>query len=84
VKLNKKQLIAIAEHYVYAAIAAVGAAIIAGASTPRDLLIAALAGAFGPIIAALNPNEVKFGLGYAPPAVKPILEEVVKASKPKK
>lgn len=83
-KLNKKQIIAIAENYAYAAVTAVIVAIGAGKTTPTDLLVAALAGAFGPIIAALNPNDVKFGIGYAPPAAKPILEAVVKASKPKK
>jgi len=79
-KLTKAQAVAIAQHYFYAAVAAVGSAIIAGTTTPRDLLIAALAGAFGPVLAALNPKEVKFGLGYLPPSVEAVAEAVVNKS----
>ena len=76
-KLNKTQALAIVQHYVYAAVAAVAAAIIAGTTTPRDLAIAALAGAFGPVLAALNPKEVKFGVGYLPPQVASVVNEVI-------
>jgi hypothetical protein len=76
-KLTKTQILEIAQHYIYAAAAAVSAAIIAGTTTPRDLGIAALAGAFGPLLAALNPKEVKFGIGYLPPEIASIVAEVV-------
>jgi hypothetical protein len=78
--MNSKKVIAIAEQYAYAAIAAISAAVAAGKTTPKDLLVAALAGAFGPIIAALNPNEVKFGINALPPAVAEVVEEVVEES----
>jgi len=85
-KLTKNQVLAIAQHYVYAAVAAVGAAIIAGTTTPKDLVIAALAGVFGPVLAALNPKEVKFGIGYLPPQVASVVSDVVAeaAKAPKK
>jgi len=78
--MNNKKLIAIAEQYAYAAIAAIAAAFAAGKTEPKDLAVAALAGAFGPIIAALNPNEVKFGINALPPEIAEIATEVVEAS----
>jgi hypothetical protein len=83
--MDNKKIIAIVEQYVYAAIAAVSAAFVAGKTSPKDLGVAAIAGAFGPIIAALNPNELKFGIKFLPPAVAELAEEVVEeAAKPTK
>ena len=78
--MNNKKIIAIAEQYLYAAVAAIVAAIAAGKTTPKDIGVAALAGAFGPIIAALNPNEVKFGINALPPEIAEVATEIVEAS----
>jgi hypothetical protein len=79
--MSKEKLISIARHYVYAAAAAVSAQLATGNTSGKDLLIAAISGAFGPILAALDPRMIAYGIGYLPPVVGGVAEAVVAESK---
>jgi hypothetical protein len=78
--INKEKLVDILRHYVYAAAASVSAQLAIGNSSGKDLLIAALSGAFGPILAALDPKMVSYGIGYLPPVIGGVAEAVVAES----
>jgi len=74
---QKVKYLTIAKHYVYTAIVAIGAAIAMEKTEPRELLIAALVGAFGPAIVALNPAALSYGINAAPPELAKFAKEVV-------
>ena len=60
---NKDVLVAIARHFAYAALAALASAVAAGATTPKDLLTAVIAGVIGPLLGYLDPKNTKYGIG---------------------
>lgn len=62
-KIQKEKAVAIVRHYLYAAVVALGVAIQAGCTSPRDLALAALVGLLGPIAAATDPKNPAFGFG---------------------
>jgi len=78
---QKVKYLTIAKHYVYTAIAAIGAAIAMEKTEPRELFIAALVGAFGPAIVALNPAALSYGINAAPPELAKLAKEVVDEAK---
>jgi hypothetical protein len=78
---QKEKYLTIAKHYAYTAVVAIGAAIAMGKTEPRQLFIAALVGAFGPAIVALNPAALSYGINAAPPAIAELAKEVVAESK---
>lgn len=52
--------------YLRAALAAVGALVLAGVDDPGTITVSALiAGVLGPIVRALDPNDDAFGIGAA-------------------
>ena len=61
-KLTNAQKAALAS-YGRSALAAVLTLVLAGNTSPRDLLSAAVAAVVPPILRALNPNDVAFGRG---------------------
>jgi hypothetical protein len=59
-----KQLKAALGSYLRAALAAVGAMLLAGIENPGQITVSALlAGLLGPIIKALDPNQDEYGIG---------------------
>ena len=61
--MNKEKLIAIASTYFRAAFAAVTALYLAGETSPKALLGAAVAAVAGPVLKALDPKAIEFGKG---------------------
>lgn len=61
--MTKKKLEAIASTYARAAFAAVLALYLSGNSSPKDLLMAAVASVAAPILKALDANSPEFGRG---------------------
>jgi hypothetical protein len=52
--------------YLRAALAAVGALVLAGIEDPSTITVSALiAGALGPLVRALDPNDDAYGIGAA-------------------
>lgn len=52
--------------YLRAALAAVGALVLAGIDSPGTITVSALiAGALGPLVRALDPNDDAYGIGAA-------------------
>jgi hypothetical protein len=68
-----KQLKAALGSYIRAALAAVGAMLLAGIEDPGQVTLSALlAGLLGPLIKALDPNQDEYGIGAkVEAAVKP-------------
>jgi hypothetical protein len=68
-----KQLKAALGSYLRAALAAVGAMLLAGIEDPGQITLSALlAGILGPLIKALDPNQDEYGIGAkVEAAVKP-------------
>jgi len=68
-----RQLKAALGSYLRAALAAVGAMLLAGIEDPSKITISALlAGILGPLIKALDPNQDEYGIGAkVEQAVKP-------------
>ena len=62
-QLNKDKLVAIASTYFRAAFAAVTALYLAGETSPKALLSAAVAAVAGPVLKALDPKATEFGKG---------------------
>lgn len=59
-----KQLKAALGSYLRAALAAVGALVLAGIEDPSQITVSALlAGLLGPLIKALDPNQDEYGIG---------------------
>jgi hypothetical protein len=59
-----KQLKAALGSYIRAALAAVGAMVLAGIEDPSQITLSALlAGLLGPLIKALDPNQDEYGIG---------------------
>lgn len=59
-----KQLKAAFGSYLRAALAAVGAMVLAGIEDPSQITVSALlAGLLGPLIKALDPNQDEYGIG---------------------
>lgn len=59
-----KQLKAALGSYLRAALAAVGAMLLAGIEDPSQITVSALlAGILGPLIKALDPNQDEYGIG---------------------
>ena len=59
-----KQLKAALLSYIRAAVAAVGALLLAGLEDPTQITVSALlAGVLGPLIKALDPNQDEYGIG---------------------
>jgi hypothetical protein len=68
-----RQLKAALGSYLRAALAAVGAMLLAGIEDPSQITVSALlAGLLGPLIKALDPNQDEYGIGAK-------VEEAVKA-----
>jgi hypothetical protein len=63
VKLDKNKVIAIARHYVYAALSAGLAAYLSGTTDAKAVATAAVVGVLGPILGALDPKNTKYGVG---------------------
>ena len=61
--MNTKKMQAIASTYLRAAVAAVIALYLAGITDPKALLSAALAAVAGPVLKALDPDSLEFGIG---------------------
>ena len=61
--MNKEKLLAIASTYFRAAFAAVTALYLAGETSPKALLSAAVAAVAGPVLKALDPKATEFGKG---------------------
>ena len=60
-----KQLKSALGSYLRAALAAVGAMVLAGIEDPSAITTSALlAGLLGPLIRALDPNQDEYGIGY--------------------
>jgi hypothetical protein len=71
-----KQLKAALGSYLRAALAAVGAMLLAGIEDPGQITLSAiLAGLLGPLIKALDPNQDEYGIGAK-------VEAAVKAETP--
>ena len=71
-----KQLKAALGSYLRAALAAVGAMLLAGIEDPQQITLSAiLAGLLGPLIKALDPNQDEYGIGAK-------VEAAVKAETP--
>ena len=68
-----RQLKAALGSYLRAALAAVGAMLLAGIEDPSQITVSALlAGILGPLIKALDPNQDEYGIGAkVEAAVKP-------------
>lgn len=68
-----RQLKAALGSYLRAALAAVGAMLLAGIEDPSQITVSALlAGLLGPLIKALDPNQDEYGIGAkVEAAVKP-------------
>ena len=68
-----RQLKAALGSYLRAALAAVGAMLLAGIEDPSQITVSALlAGILGPLIKALDPNQDEYGIGArVQAAVKP-------------
>jgi hypothetical protein len=68
-----RQLKAALGSYLRAALAAVGAMLLAGIENPSQITVSALlAGILGPLIKALDPNQDEYGIGAkVEAAVKP-------------
>jgi hypothetical protein len=62
-KINKTALTAALRHFAYAALASLGAAVANGATTPKDLATAVLAGLIGPALGYIDPKNTKYGIG---------------------
>lgn len=59
-----KQLKAALGSYIRAALASVGAMVLAGIEDPSQITVSALlAGLLGPLIKALDPNQDEYGIG---------------------
>jgi hypothetical protein len=59
-----KQLKSALGSYLRAALAAVGAMVLAGIEDPSQITVSALlAGVLGPLIKALDPNQDEYGIG---------------------
>lgn len=59
-----KQLKSALGSYIRAALAAVGAMVLAGIEDPSQITVSALlAGLLGPLIKALDPNQDEYGIG---------------------
>ena len=61
--MNKDKLGAIASTYFRAAFAACLALYLAGETSPKALLTAAVAAVAGPVLKALDPKAIEFGKG---------------------
>jgi hypothetical protein len=61
--MNKDKLVAIASTYFRAAFAACLALYLAGETSPKALLTAAVAAVAGPVLKALDPKATEFGKG---------------------
>lgn len=61
--MNAKKMQAIASTYLRAAFAAVLALYLAGETSPKALLTAAVAAIAGPVLKALDPKATEFGRG---------------------
>ena len=61
--MNKDKLVAIASTYFRAAFAACLALYLAGETSPKALLTAAVAAVAGPVLKALDPQAIEFGKG---------------------
>jgi hypothetical protein len=61
--MNKDKLVAIASTYFRAAFAACLALYLAGETSPKALLTAAVAAVAGPVLKALDPKAIEFGKG---------------------
>ena len=71
-----RQLKAALGSYIRAALAAVGAMVLAGIQDPSQITVSALlAGILGPLIRALDPNQDEYGIGAK-------VEKAVKADVP--
>jgi len=70
---STKQLKSALGYYLRAALAAVGAMVLAGIEDPSQITLSALlAGLLGPLIKALDPNQDEYGIGAkVEQAVKP-------------
>jgi len=62
-KIQKEKTVAIVRHYLYATVVALGVAIQAGYTSPKELALAALVGLLGPIAVATDPKNPAFGFG---------------------
>lgn len=60
---DKKKLEAIVATYLRAAAAAVAALYMAGETSPKALISAAVAAVAGPVLKALDPKATEFGKG---------------------
>lgn len=60
---DKKKLEAIVATYLRAAVAAVVALYMAGETSPKALVSAAVAAVAGPVLKALDPKATEFGKG---------------------
>jgi hypothetical protein len=60
--VTKNKTIAVARHYVYAAVAAVLTLYLSGNENPKDLALAALAAVAGPLLGYLDPKNVNYGI----------------------
>jgi len=61
--MNKDKLVAIAATYFRAAFAACLALYLAGETSPKAFLSAAVAAVAGPVLKALDPKATEFGKG---------------------
>ena len=61
--MNKDKLVAIASTNFRAAFAACLALYLAGETSPKALLTAAVAAVAGPVLKALDPKAIEFGKG---------------------
>ena len=61
--MNKDKLVAVASTYFRAAFAACLALYLAGETSPKALLTAAVAAVAGPVLKALDPKAIEFGKG---------------------
>ena len=61
-KLDKEKFLAVGSSYFRAANAAVLAMLLAGITDPKILVNAFLAGLIGPILKAVDPKAVEFGI----------------------
>lgn len=61
--MNKEKLAAIGATYFRAAFAAVAALYLAGETSPKALISAAVAAVAGPVLKALDPKAPEFGRG---------------------
>lgn len=76
--MDSEKIKVIAQEYLYAAVAAVGAFVAAGVTDPKVLGMAALSGVLGPIVKAANPKDKSIGIGVAKAVLEATEAEIKK------